>query len=279
MTYESGFRGADWVEFQNNPELPGKRLLRYDMMVEWPCSISIPKSHCTATDYSGIAGVVNRLQSVSDKQLITTGSQARSSLVDLESMTTKPFSIGQADSVYPIGNKVYMGVYPEGGLYVYDLNQEPGSTNPQRLAVLGNDQERLVHMSEGDGKLFISTISGYGTLGGSLTVHDTATGETKVHRNVVQNQSVLSTAYVDGKVLDLQPSEEDWAPRRASRRPKFLCGMFKMSKNNGVYAGYSRTCRSDFHWGPVSRAGWIDLGSILRIYICNRSGHVPTCKI
>ncbi|WP_418037726.1 hypothetical protein [Paenibacillus xylanilyticus] len=202
MTYESGFRGADWVEFQNNPELPGKTLVtvRYDGGVAM-LNIDTQKVIVQPPIIPGLPGVVNRLQSVSDAQLITTGSQARSSLVDLETMTTKPFSIGQADSVYPIGNKVYMGVYPEGGLYVYDLNQEPGSTNPQRLAVLGNDQERLVHMSEGDGKLFISTISGYGTLGGSLTVHDTATGETKVHRNVVQNQSVLSTAYVDGKVF------------------------------------------------------------------------------
>ncbi|WP_213505798.1 PQQ-binding-like beta-propeller repeat protein [Paenibacillus faecis] len=202
MTYESGFRGADWVEFKNNPELPGKTLVtvRYDGGVAM-LNIDTKKAIVKPPIIPGLPGVVNRLQSVSETQLITTGSQARSSLVDLESMTAKPFSIGQADSVYPIGDKVYMGVYPEGGLYVYDLNQEPGSTNPQRLAVLGNDQERLVHMSEGDGKLFISTISGYGTLGGSLTVHDTATGETKVHRNVVQNQSVLSTAYVDGKIF------------------------------------------------------------------------------
>ncbi|KWX77103.1 PQQ-binding-like beta-propeller repeat protein [Paenibacillus jilunlii] len=201
MIYESGFRGADWVEF-NHPELPGKTLVtvRYDGGVAM-LNIDTKKVIVKPPIIPGLPGVVNRLQSVSDTQLITTGSQARSSLVDLETMTAKPFSIGQADSVYPIGNKVYMGVYPEGGLYVYDLNQEPGSTNPQRLAVLGNDQERLVHMSEGEGKLFISTISGYGTLGGSLTVHDTATGETKVHRNVVQNQSVLSTAYVDGKIF------------------------------------------------------------------------------
>ncbi|MCM3781665.1 hypothetical protein M3231_01650 [Neobacillus mesonae] len=202
MTYESGFRGADWVEFKNNPELPGKTLVtvRYDGGVAM-LNIETKQVIVKPPIIPGLPGVVNRLQSVSETQLITTGSQARSSLVDLESMTAQPFSIGQADSVYPIGSKVYMGVYPEGGLYVYDLNKEPGSSNPQRLAILGNDQERLVHMSEGDGKLFISTISGYGTLGGSLTVHDTATGETKVHRNVVQNQSVLSTAYVDGKIF------------------------------------------------------------------------------
>ncbi|MBT2289230.1 PQQ-binding-like beta-propeller repeat protein [Paenibacillus albidus] len=240
MTYESGFRGADWVEFKNNPELPEKTLVtvRYDGGVAM-LNIDTKKVIVKPPIIPGLPGVVNRLQSVSDTQLITTGSQARSSLVDLETMTAKPFSIGQADSVYPIGNKVYMGVYPEGGLYVYDLNQEPGSTNPQRLAVLGNDQERLVHMSEGDGKLFISTISGYGTLGGSLTVHDTATGETKVHRNVVQNQSVLSTAYVDGKIfgsttirggLGSTPSEQEakifvWDVQKEQKITEFTLGI------------------------------------------------------
>ncbi|PYI52148.1 hypothetical protein [Paenibacillus flagellatus] len=202
MEYASGFRGADWVEFPNKPELPGPNLVtvRYDGGATI-MNIETKQVHLYPPIVPGLPGVVNRLQAVSPTQVITTGSQARSSLVDLTTNTAKPFSIGQADSVYPIGNKVYMGVYPEGGLYEFDLNVEPGAGNPKRLAVLGNDQERLVHMSSGEGKLFISTIASYGNLGGSLTVYDPATGETKVHRNVVQNQSVLSTAYLDGKVF------------------------------------------------------------------------------
>lgn len=219
MEYGSGLRGADWVEIPNNPELPGKTLVtvRYDGGVTL-MNIETKQVYLKPPVIPGLPGVVNRLQSVSETQLITTGSQARSSLVNLTDNTAKPFSIGQADSVYPIGNKVYMGVYPEGALYEYNLAAQPSDTNPKRLAVLGDDQERLVNITGGQGKLFISTISGYGTLGGSLTVHDPATGETKVHRNVVQNQSVLSSAYLNGKIygsttirngLGSEPTEEE----------------------------------------------------------------------
>ncbi|MCA0754269.1 PQQ-binding-like beta-propeller repeat protein [Paenibacillus sp. N4] len=219
MEYTSGFRGADWAEFPNHPELPGKSLVtvRYDGGVTI-MNIETKQVHLLPPVIPGLPGVVNRLASVSPTQLITTGSQARSSLVDLTNNTAKPFSIGQADSVYTVGTKVYLGVYPEGGLYEYDLAAEPGSDNPKRLAVLGNDQERLVNMTGGRGKLYISTISGYGTLGGSLTVYDLATGSLDVHRNVVDNQSVLSTALLDGKLfgsttirggLGSEPTEEE----------------------------------------------------------------------
>ncbi|MDR6880701.1 PQQ-binding-like beta-propeller repeat protein [Bacillus sp. 3255] len=202
MEYASGLRGADWAEFPNNPELPGKTLVtvRYDGGVTF-MNIATKQVILKPPVIPGLPGVVNRVAAVSPTQLITTGSQARSSLVDLTTNTAKPFSIGQADSVYAVGNKVYMGVYPEGGLYEYDLSAEPGETNPKRLAVLGNDQERLVNITGAEGKLFVSTISGYGTLGGSLTVYDPATGETDVHRHVVENQSVLSTAYLNGKIF------------------------------------------------------------------------------
>ncbi len=202
MEYGSGFRGVNWVEFPNKSELPGKNLVtvRYDGGVTI-MNIQTKQVHLLPPVVPGLPGVVNRLKSVSDTQLITTGSQARSSLVNLTDLTTKPFSIGQADSVHAIGDKVYLGVYPEGGLYEYDLKQEPSLTNPRRLAVLGNDQERLVDISSGNGKLYISTISGYGTLGGSLTVYDLATGDIQVNRNVVLNQSVLSTTFLNGKIF------------------------------------------------------------------------------
>ena len=176
------------------------------------------------------------MKSVSDTQLITTGSQARSSLVDLTNNTATPFSIGQADSVHAVGNKVYMGVYPEGGLYEFDLSTEPGMSNPKRLAVLGNDQERLVDISSSKGKLYISTISGYGTLGGSLTVYDTATGEINVHRNVVQNQSVLSTTVHDGKVFGSTTIRGGLGSEPTEAEAKILFGMKRRSKNHRVSA-------------------------------------------
>ncbi|WP_158299304.1 carbohydrate binding domain-containing protein [Paenibacillus antri] len=219
MEYGSGFRGADWVEFPNNPDLPGKNLVtvRYDGGVT-VMNIETKQVRLYPPVIPGLPGVVNRLAIVSETHAITTGSQARSSLVNLTDRTAVPFSIGQADSVYVIGDKAYLGVYPEGSLHEFDLSAPPGDANPKKLAVLGNDQERLVHMSGANGKLYISTIASYGNLGGSLTVYDTATGRLDVHKDIVANQSVLSTAVSDGKLfgsttirggLGSEPTEEE----------------------------------------------------------------------
>ncbi|WP_309118248.1 hypothetical protein [Paenibacillus sp.] len=219
MEYGSGFRGADWVEFPNNPDLPGKNLVtvRYDGGVA-VMNIETKQVHLYPPVIPGLPGVVNRLSIVSETHAITTGSQARSSLVNLTDRTAVPFSIGQADSVYVMGDKAYLGVYPEGSLHEFDLSAPPGAGNPKKLAVLGNDQERLVHMSGANGKLYISTIASYGNLGGSLTVYDTTTGRLDVHQNIVANQSVLSTAVLDGKLfgsttirggLGSEPTEEE----------------------------------------------------------------------
>lgn len=203
MEYNSGFRGADWVEFPNNPDLPGKNLVtvRYDGGVAI-MNIETKQVHLMPSVVPGLPGVVNRIQSAPDGKLFVTGVQtSRGSIIDPNTLTSSAFSIGQADSVYPLGDKMYMGVYPEGALFEYDMTQPPGTENPKKTFVLENGQERLVNMTSGGGKLYIATIPGYGTLGGSVTVYDPATGESRVHRNVVQDQSVLSLAYKDGKLF------------------------------------------------------------------------------
>ncbi|GIO68901.1 carbohydrate binding domain-containing protein [Paenibacillus cookii] len=203
MEYGSGFRGADWVEFPDNPDLPGKNLVtvRYDGGVAI-LNIETKKVHLYPSVVPGTPGVVNRIQSSPDGGLFVTGVQSsRGSIIDPNALTSVPFSIGQADSVYPLGNRMYMGVYPEGALYGYDMNLEPGAENPKKLFVLGNQQERLVNMTSGGGKLYVATIPAYNTLGGAVTEYDPATGEAQVYRNIVQDQSVLSLAYKDGKLF------------------------------------------------------------------------------
>ncbi|UUZ95471.1 carbohydrate binding domain-containing protein [Paenibacillus sp. P25] len=94
-----------------------------------------------------------------------------------------------------------MGVYPEGALFEYDMKSPPGAENPKKTLVLEEQQERLVNMTSGGGKLYIATIPTYGTLGGAMTVYDPAKGGHEVYRNIVQDQSLLSLAYLDGKVF------------------------------------------------------------------------------
>src|SRR5262249_11131918 len=50
-------------------------------------------------------------------------------------------------------------------------------------------------------KVFFGTIPDYGTLGGTLSIYDPASGKVDVHRNVVQDQSVIALAYAHGLVI------------------------------------------------------------------------------
>lgn len=203
MTYGSGFRGADWVEFPNHPELPGKNLVtvRFDGGVAI-MNIETKQVHLYPSVVPGTPGVVDRIQTAPDGKLFVSGVQtSRGAMIDLADLSVTSYAMGQADSIYPLNDKMYFGVYPEGALYAFDRNAAPGENNPKRVFELGEDQERLVNMTAAAGKLYIATIPTYGTLGGSLTVYDPATGTGTVHRNVVQNQSVLSLAYHDGKLF------------------------------------------------------------------------------
>jgi|GEM_PF-816191 len=203
MTYGSGLRGANWVEFPNHPELPGKNLVtvRFDGGVAI-MNIETKQVHLYPSVVPGTPGVVDRIQSAPDGKLFVSGVQtSRGAMIDPTDLTVTSYAMGQADSIYPLGDKMYFGVYPEGALYAFDRNAAPGENNPKRVFELGEDQERLVNMTAAGGKLYIATIPTYGTLGGSMTVYDPATGTGTVHRNVVQNQSVLSLAYHNGKIF------------------------------------------------------------------------------
>ncbi|MFC5648750.1 carbohydrate binding domain-containing protein [Paenibacillus solisilvae] len=203
MEYGSGLRGADWAEFPDNPDLPGKNLVtvRYDGGVAI-MNIATKTVHLYNSVIPGTPGVVNRIVSAPDGNLFVSGVQSsRGSVINPQDLSVTSFTIGQADSMYPLGDKMYMGVYPEGALYEYDMKAAPGADNPKRTFDLGQQQERLVNMTSGGGKLFIATIPTYGTLGGAMTVYDPASGGSELYRNIVQDQSVLSLAYLNGKVF------------------------------------------------------------------------------
>lgn len=112
------------------------------------------------------------------------------------------FPLEQVEGMTPLGDKMYMGVYPGARIMELDTTKPMGSSNrPKELfSMSGEKQDRPFAMTSGDGKLFIGTIADYGQLGGALAIYDPATGEKSVHRNVVQNQSVVGLAYKDGKI-------------------------------------------------------------------------------
>lgn len=114
--------------------------------------------------------------------------------------------IGQTDTMCVIGYKMYFGVYPGSYVYEYDFTQpwtiNAGGGNPLKLFDLkADEQERIMAMAEGESKMFIGTVPDYGKLGGALTVYNTVDKAYQVYRNIIPNQSVISLAYKDGKVI------------------------------------------------------------------------------
>lgn len=112
--------------------------------------------------------------------------------------------VGQSESIFTLGDKMYFGVYGDAKIYEYDPSQPwKANQNPRLLFSMQSESQNRPHAmtgSEEHHKLFIGTAPYYGQLGGAFAVYDTVTGEKQVYRNIVPNQSVISLAYKDGKV-------------------------------------------------------------------------------
>ncbi|WP_052759794.1 dockerin type I domain-containing protein [Paenibacillus sp. DMB20] len=127
---------------------------------------------------------------------------SKAAAYDIETNKAVTFSMGQAGAVVPYGNSLYFGVYPGGDIYQYDLSLPAGTGNPKRLFALENGQDRIGTGIAADNKIYFGSVSTYGQLGGAITSFDPQGGSTsyQVFRNAVQDQSVVSLAYKDGKL-------------------------------------------------------------------------------
>ncbi|GIP40250.1 hypothetical protein J31TS4_35300 [Paenibacillus sp. J31TS4] len=113
--------------------------------------------------------------------------------------------VPQAEGIGFMNGKVYFGTYSGAVMYVYDPTQPlqfsyDSSGNPGLLYDIEEYQDRPSVMTSGDNRLFIGSKPGYGELGGALTIYDAMSGKWDVHRNVVQDQSVIGLAYRNGKL-------------------------------------------------------------------------------
>ncbi|MFK7695116.1 PQQ-binding-like beta-propeller repeat protein [Paenibacillus sp. HJGM_3] len=110
--------------------------------------------------------------------------------------------VGQAEGMTAYGNKLYFGIYPRAKIYEFDATSPIGPNNPpkQVLDLYPYGQDRPFGMSAAEGKLFIGTVPEYGKVQGAVAIYDTVTGESKVYPNVVPNQGIVSTAYLNGYV-------------------------------------------------------------------------------
>jgi outer membrane protein assembly factor BamB len=204
ITYKSGFRGVDWVEF-GTPDLPGKSLVTINFS-GYVTILNLENKATVATPAlaEGTPNVMNKIETGPDGNLYITGVQTgKGAIYDPRTKSKKSFDMGQGDSIGIFGDKLLFGVYPEGDIREFDPSLEPSDSNPKKLFTVGEEQNRISSITEGEGKAYIGSIPFYGELGGALTVYDPNASEeekVKVYRNVVEDQSVNSLVYRDGKV-------------------------------------------------------------------------------
>jgi hypothetical protein len=116
--------------------------------------------------------------------------------------------MGQIEGYAELNGKMYLGVYPNAALFSYDPKAPWNRTdpsqpnNPLRLLTLGDEQDRPLAMVgvEEVGKLYIGTYPKSGQIGGALSIYEPAANKLEVKRHIVQDHSINTMAYKDGKL-------------------------------------------------------------------------------
>ncbi|WP_062104452.1 hypothetical protein [Bacillus niameyensis] len=129
--------------------------------------------------------------------------------------------IGQIEGMGVHQSKLYMGTYPGAHIFEYDLSKPwDFGNNPVKIFSLSGEHKQdrpFAFVSTGD-KLAIGTVPDYGELGGALTMYEPNTRNYDVHRNVVENQSIIELEFKDGLIYGgtsiwggygIDPTEEE----------------------------------------------------------------------
>lgn len=159
-----------------------------------------------ADEIPGTPKTIRTIAKGPDGNIYTSATQLGNYTPMRSDLTTKlPGSGAQAYGMGTVGDKLYLGYYPGAIIFEYDPDQIWGTQNPEELFELkfwnNYEQDRIWSMIEGDGKLLIGSSADYGKLPGALTIYDPATGnDPDVYKNIVNDQSVLSLAYLNGKI-------------------------------------------------------------------------------
>lgn len=110
-------------------------------------------------------------------------------------------NFAQPEGIGFLNDRVWYGTYVGAIMYSFDPTKEISLTeNPNYEYKIKDEQDRPFAIESGDNKLFVGTIPDYGVHGGVLAIYDELTDTWSQHRNVVQDQSIISLAYKDGFV-------------------------------------------------------------------------------
>jgi len=200
ISFGSSLRGAEWISFPDDPQLPGESLVT--MTSDGKTVVMNAATGVRKDRPSVVAGAPNPLHQLEpgpDGKLYMSGYPGGIGAVyDPVTGGKTNFTLGQAEGMVALGDYMYYGIYPGGVIYRSKL----GAATPvaEQVFTIGYEQDRPYMMTTGGGKLIVGTIPYYGKLGGALIIYDPATGEKKVYPNVIQNQSITGLVYKDGLI-------------------------------------------------------------------------------
>ncbi|WP_108995455.1 S-layer homology domain-containing protein [Paenibacillus agaridevorans] len=199
-------RSFGWVHL-NEPDFPGETLISIDavgrmrMINPTTGSIKIAESQIP-----GEPTIINWVGTGHDGKIYTSGFQS-GGLSAYDPVTDEFYeypkgAINQIESGLFYDGKLYMGIYPGAYLYSFDFAQPYAiGSNPQSIVGLkAEGQDRPYGFTWSGDVLAMGTVPDYGLLGGALTIYNPEAGNYSVHRQVVENQSIVPLLSKNGLI-------------------------------------------------------------------------------
>ncbi len=122
----------------------------------------------------------------------------------------------QMESISVFDGGYYFGMY--GDARLLHLEPETGEQTTLLGTMAKKHQDRSFALTDAGEHIVWGSIPYYGYLGGAIGVYEKKTGESRIHVNLIENQSITSLCWLNGKIygttciyggLGIEPSEGD----------------------------------------------------------------------
>jgi hypothetical protein len=201
IAFGTFLRNTSWVEVENDPDFPGKSLVtvQFGGQVTY-MNLQTKKVKTIQYPIAGNPIPFQTLEKGPEGNLYISGYPGgKGAIYNPVTNENKNFTLGQAEGMASLGDKMYFGIYPGAVIWEMDTSDQDGSLK-QIFDIPEQDRPFIMEPSANN-KLYIGTIPDYGHLGGSLTVLDPASvNSSEVYPNIVHNQSIAGLEEVNGKL-------------------------------------------------------------------------------
>ncbi|KKK39896.1 hypothetical protein WQ57_01055 [Mesobacillus campisalis] len=200
VAFGTFLRNTAWVEVENDKDFPGKSLVTVQFAGQ-VTYMNLQTKKVKTIQYPIVGNPIplQTLEKGPEGNLYLSGYPGgKGAVYNPDTNEYQNFTLGQAEGMVSLGDKMYFGIYP--GATIFEMDPAAPALTARQIYDIPN-QDRPFIMTAASNKLYIGTIPDYGHLGGSLTVLDPASPkDAKVYDNVVHNQAIAGLAAVDGKL-------------------------------------------------------------------------------